>query len=97
MSTWHLTRQSSFFSQGCARLGTFHARHMCSLQHVHPVCGALRRWNLKRAIVCSLDVYVQAATNGTPCGCARLGFLHDRRGTPCSMSPRSVVHPDDGI
>ena len=33
--------------------------------------------NLKRAIACSLDVYVQAATNGTPCGCARLGTLHD--------------------
>ena len=69
----------------------------CSLQHVPPVCGALRRWNLKRAIACSLDVYVQAAINGTPCGCARLGTLHDRRGVPFSMCPQFVVHSDDGI
>ena len=44
--------------------------------------------DLKRAIACSLDVYVQAASNGTPCGCARLGSLHVRRGVPFSMSPK---------
>ena len=40
---------------------------------------------------------VQAATNGTPCGCARLGSLHDRRGVPFSTCPQFVVHSDEGI
>ena len=51
----------------------------------------------KRAIAGRLDVYVQDATNGTPCGCARLGSLHDRRGVPFSMCPLFVVHSDDGL
>ena len=50
-----------------------------------------------RAIACSLDVYVQAATNGTRCGCARLGSLHGRRGVPFSTFPQFVVHSDEGI
>ena len=56
--------------------------------HVHPVLGHSKQRNLKRAIACSLDVYVQAATNGTPCGYSRLGSLHVRTGVPSSMSPK---------
>ena len=39
-------------------------------------------------IACSLDVFVKAATNSTPRGCARLGSLHDMSGVPFSTSPR---------
>ena len=59
--------------------------------HVHPVLDPSMRWNLKCAIACSLDVYVQAASNGTPCGCARLGCLHDSNRSLISMSLQPLV------
>ncbi len=53
--------------QHCSQhlLNSLHEIQDAPPAHVHSVLDPSKRWNLKRAIACSLDVYVQAASNGT--------------------------------